>query len=69
MRGIGEGVYLALQVVSSLDAQDLRGVPSIAANSLQPVQVILVEDLGSHRKVIEVIRTSKKKCSIWELEL
>lgn len=55
LRKIGErhaeGAYIALQFVSSLDSQDLRGVPGIAANSPQPVQVILVEDLGSHRKI------------------
>lgn len=28
-----------------LDAQNLWSVPGIAANTLQPVQVVLVEDL------------------------
>lgn len=37
--------YLALQVHSLLTTKNLRSVPSVAANTLQPVEVIFVEDL------------------------
>lgn len=37
---------LALKAISVLHTKDLRRVPSIAANTSEVVQVILVEDLG-----------------------
>lgn len=37
--------YLTQQITSMLDTENLWCVPGIAADTLQPVQVILVEDL------------------------
>lgn len=39
------GANLTLKVTSLLDTQNLWSVPGVAADTLQPVQVILVEDL------------------------
>ena len=46
---------LALLVTGSLDTDDLRSVPSIAANALEVIQVILVEDLRSAHTMIKGI--------------
>lgn len=37
---------LTLKIISVLDAEDLWCVPGIATNTFEPVQIILVEDLG-----------------------
>lgn len=37
---------LTLKITSVLDAEDLWCVPGIATNTFEPVQIILVEDLG-----------------------
>lgn len=37
--------HITLELHGVLAAHNLRGVPGIATDSLQPVQVILVEDL------------------------
>lgn len=37
--------YVTLQIASILDPKNLRSVPGIAADTLEPIQVVLVEDL------------------------
>lgn len=39
------GTNLTLKCTSMLDAENLWSVPGIAADTFQPVQIILVEDL------------------------
>lgn len=41
-----KAIYLALQDTSMLHTEDLWCIPGITPHTLQPVQVVLVEDLG-----------------------
>lgn len=43
-----ERANLTLKFTSMLDTKDLWCVPGIAANTLQPVEIIFVENLGEH---------------------
>lgn len=56
-RETSDVAYIALQIASILDAQNLRSVPGVAADTLQPVQVVLVEDLEiTQNRSLVVIR-------------
>lgn len=50
---ISEWAYLALKVTSIFDTEDLWSVPGVAADTLQPVQVILVENLRRSRNLVK----------------
>ena len=41
-----EWANLTLKITSVFDTKNLWRVPGIAANTLQPVEIVLVEDLG-----------------------
>lgn len=53
------GAYLTLKLTSVLDTENLRRVPSVAADTFQPVQVILVEDLRREHKTKKVSHFGK----------